>query len=203
MATTTIERSPLQFKPWMAWLGAAVVILLILASAYNSLVDGDIAVKNAWGEVPVQYQRRFDVASQEAQIVGAAANHETEIFQLLSEQNQQKDAIAGLLARYKNVPLQGPEAAALMTQLAAFDAKFQASQIKFAAYVADNPDIQSMQLYLDFQTTVEGSENRIGVARKDFNTAVTAMQGKTRRFPGNLLATCQFLLTSSKFPNDF
>lgn len=187
-STFTNPLAGFKFQRWMGWAIAGLIIAAILGSIYNGLVDGDLAVKNTWGEVQVQYQRRMDVINTEVSIVGAAANHETDIFDLLRQQNQQADALGKLLAQYKNTPPTGPEAAALLKQLQAFDASFVQSQIKFNVYVASNPQITSMPLYENLQVVAEGSENRIGTARRDYNNAVTAMQGRTRHFPGNLFA---------------
>ena len=70
------------------------------------------------------------------------------------------------------------------SQLAAFDAAVN----NFTVYVADNPEIVSAQLYSDFTVTIEGTENRINVARRDYNEAVRLFRTRVRSFPNILIA---------------
>ncbi len=185
-----MERKGIPMWAIVAGVVAAILLLVIcpLGNAYNGLVNADLAVENTWAEIQVQYQRRFDAVSTQVQIVGAAANQEQTIFDILRQQNQQANELDQLLEGYSQNPPQGAEAEELLRRLQEFDASYQASQAQFLVYVADNPEITSMPLYEDLLVTVEGSENRIAIARRDYNTAVNDMKGRLRRFPGNLVA---------------
>lgn len=159
-------------------LAAVAIIALVLIVGYNDLVGKDENVMNSWAQVQNTYQRRADLAQQLVDAVNAEMAQELEIFVTLQEQ------AAALAASQASVPDTEADAAALEARYAAFDQAL----INAIAYTADNPDIVSADLMENLMIQVEGSENRVAVARRDYNNAVTAYRNATRRFPGSLLA---------------
>jgi LemA protein len=163
-------------------LHAAAICLALLACGcgYNRLQADDEAVKAAWAEVLNQYQRRADlVPSLVNTVKGFAA--------------QERDVLLGVTnARAKVGSVQATPA--LVDDPDAF-AKFQAAQADMTSalsrllVVAENyPQLKSDANFRDLQAQLEGTENRIAVARKRYIAAVQAYNVDVRSFPSNLTA---------------
>lgn len=154
----------------------------IVGGAYNGLVSSSNNVENQWANVQSAYQRRLDLVNQTLPAVIGGSQQELAVFKILRDQAA---ALAGAFNQngQTTVP-QGADAQKLQQQIANFDKAW----VNALVYTADNPDINSTQLYSDFMVQVEGSENRINVARRDYNTSVTAYRNKVQMFPGNIIA---------------
>lgn len=160
----------------------ACVAVAAVVGTYNGLVTSSNNVENQWADVQSAYQRRLDLVNQTLPAVIGGAQQELAVFKTL------RDQAAALAGAFNNngqteVP-QGNEAQKLQQQIADFDKAW----VNALVYTADNPEITSTTLYSDFMVQVEGSENRINVARKDFNLAVTNYRNKVQKFPGNIIA---------------
>ncbi len=159
---------------------AVVAIIAIWAiSGYNSLVGMDENVSNQWANVETQYQRRADLIPNLVNTVKGYAAHEKEtlegVMAARSQATQIKVAPTDLtpekLAEYQKA--QGQLATALGRLLA----------------ITENyPDLKANQNFLELQAQLEGTENRINVARKNFNDAAKTYNTTIRRFPKNILA---------------
>lgn len=168
----------------------AIVVFVIfvcgasIASTYNGMVRSANNVRMVWADVESAYQRRLDLVNQTLPSVVAGAQQELAVFKTL------RDQAAALSASFKRDELgqpivpQGADAQNIQQQIVAFDRAW----INALAYMADNPEIQSTQLYSNFMIQVEGSENRINVARRDYNAAVNDYRNTTQTFPNNLAA---------------
>jgi LemA protein len=161
------------------------VSLLILAAAlsgcgYNTLQSTDEQIKAGWAEVLNQYQRRADLVPNLVNVVKGYAAHEKEVFTRVTE------------ARAKVGSIQAtPE---LLGDEQAF-ARFQAAQGELSSAlsrliaVAENyPQLKADGLFRDLQAQLEGTENRITVARNRYIQAVQAYNVTVRQFPSNLTA---------------
>jgi len=161
-------------------MGGVLAALLLSGCGYNTIQTQDEAVKAAWSEVVNQYQRRADLAPNLVNTVkGYAA--------------QEKSVLIGVTeARAKVGTIQAtPE---LVNNEAAFK-KFQAAQgeltaaLKSLIAVSENyPQLKSDQNFRDLQAQLEGTENRITVARNRYIDAVRAYNVTIRSFPSNLTA---------------
>lgn len=162
---------------------AIVAVVAIIAfwaiSGYNSLVGMDENVSNQWANVETQYQRRADLIPNLVNTVKGYAAHEKEtlegVMAARSQATQIKVDPTGLtpekLAEYQKA--QGQLATALGRLLA----------------ITENyPDLKANQNFLELQAQLEGTENRINVARKNFNDAAKTYNTTIRRFPKNILA---------------
>lgn len=159
---------------------AVVGIIAIWAiSGYNSLVGMDENVSNQWANVETQYQRRADLIPNLVNTVKGYAAHEKEtlegVMAARSQATQIKvdptDLTPEKLAEYQKA--QGQLATALGRLLA----------------ITENyPDLKANQNFLELQAQLEGTENRINVARKNFNDAAKTYNTTIRRFPKNILA---------------
>ena len=160
-----------------------VAIVAIIAfwaiSGYNSLVSMDENVSNQWANVETQYQRRADLIPNLVNTVKGYAAHEKEtlegVIAARSQATQIKvdptDLTPEKLAEYQKA--QGQLATALG---------------KLLAITENYPDLKANQNFLELQAQLEGTENRINVARKNFNDAAKTYNTTIRRFPKNILA---------------
>jgi LemA protein len=163
---------------------AGTVVLVasfgLTGCGYNKLQNQDEAVKAAWSEVLNQYQRRADlIPNLVATVKGYAAQEERVLVQVTAARG-----------RVGSIQLT-PE---LINDPAAF-AKFQAAQgeltqaLKSLIAVTENyPDLKSDANFRDLQVQLEGTENRITVARNRYIDAVRAYNVTVREFPTNLTA---------------
>ena len=159
---------------------AVVAVIAIWAiSGYNSLVGMDENVSNQWANVETQYQHRADLIPNLVNTVKGYAAHEKEtlegVIAARSQATQIKvdptDLTPEKLAEYQKA--QGQLATALG---------------KLLAITENYPDLKANQNFLELQAQLEGTENRINVARKNFNDAAKTYNTAIRRFPKNILA---------------
>ncbi|HXG28907.1 MAG TPA: LemA family protein [Nevskiales bacterium] len=161
-------------------------LMLILTTAllsgcgYNTLQAQDEQIKASWAEVLNQYQRRADLVPNLVSTVKAFAAQEREVFIQVTEARAR---VGGIQAT--------PE---LINDPQAF-AQFQAAQAQMTAalsrllLVAENyPQLKSDANFRDLQAQLEGTENRIAVARRRYIEAVQAYNTTVRSFPSNLTA---------------
>ena len=148
-------------------------------SGYNGMVEMDEQVQNSWANVETQYQRRADLIPNLVSTVKGYAKHEQ---QTLEEVVKARSEATQLKVDAENLT---PE------KLAAFQ-KAQSgvsSALGRLLAVAENyPDLKANQNFLELQSQLEGTENRITVARKDFNDTAKSYNQAIRQFPKNILA---------------
>lgn len=154
--------------------------LLLSGCGYNTLQTGDEQVSAAWAEVLNQYKRRADLIPNLVKVVEGFAAQEKEV---LLGVTKARASVGSMQAT--------PE---LINDPAAF-AKFQAAQAQMSGalsrllLVAENyPQLKSDANFRDLQAQLEGTENRITVARNRYIKAVQAFNGTVRQFPSNLTA---------------
>ena len=164
---------------WIIPVAIVVVIVLCAIGGYNGMVKMDEQVQNKWANVETQYQRRADLIPNLVSTVKGYAKHEQQtledVVKARSEATQVKVDAENLT----------PE------KLAAFQ-KAQSgvsSALGRLLAVAENyPDLKANQNFLELQSQLEGTENRITVARKDFNDTAKLYNQAIRQFPKNILA---------------
>ena len=180
-------------KKLLIGLAILAVIFLYVKSTYNGLVAKDEDVKRTWAEVQNQYQRRSDLIENLVNTVKGAANFEqktlTDVINARASATQMKVDINDLT----------PE------KLAAFQAaQGQLSQAlgRLMMITENYPTLKANQNFLDLQVQIEGTENRVTVARKDFNESVQVYNTKARSFPTNLFANMFGLKAKPTFEAD-
>jgi LemA protein len=177
-----------------------VVPVVIVAASYNSLVNKEESVLTAWGQVESQFQRRADLVPALVESVTRYMRHERETLTEVTERRGQglerlSDAVEQLargvatLAEASNAEdktlIEDQEA---LTRLYAGSAAIGKDIKGLLAVVEDYPELASSDQFLELQAQLEGTENRINVARLRFNEAVGAFNSASRRIPGNLAA---------------
>lgn len=159
----------------------AIVALLALwgAGAYNGMVSMDENVQNKWANVETQYQRRADLIPNLVNTVKGYAAHEKttleDVVKARSEATSVKIDPTNItpeqMKQYQTA--QGSVSSALGRLL----------------MVAENyPELKANENFLELQSQLEGTENRINVARKDFNDAAKEYNVSIRRFPKSIIA---------------
>ncbi len=151
--------------------GILVLVLIWLFSGYNGLVSQRETVDNKWNQVETQYQRRFDLVPNLVSTVKGAANFEQSTFTAIAEARSQWQGAAG------NRTAQVGAAQSLDSALS-----------RLILTVEAYPQLQATQAFRDLMTQLEGTENRIAVARKDYNDAVRDYNVRVKSFPTNVLA---------------
>ncbi len=163
--------------PLIIILGLIVILGFIGCNGYNGLVTADQNVKKVWGNVETNYQRRTDLYSSVIKTVEASANFEKSVL---------TDVVAARArATSINVDITDQQS---LDQYQQAQGQLQSSFGRLLATVEAYPDIKTTKAFQDFQTQIEGTENRINVARQDYNKAVEGYNLKVKRFPNNLLA---------------
>ena len=165
--------------PWIVVLGILAIIALWVANVYNSFVAAEEEVESAWSQVENQYQRRADLVPNLVATVKGYAAHESETLQGVVD------------ARARATQITIDPATATPEQLAAFQAaQGELSQAlgKLFAIAENYPDLKANENFRDLQAQLEGTENRITIARQLFNESARNYNTRIRRFPNNIIA---------------
>lgn len=161
-----------------------IVVIALVAiwgiSSYNGLVSMDENVSNQWANVETQYQRRSDLIPNLVNTVKGYAKHESQTLE------------AVMAARSQATQVKIDPSNCTPQQLAAYQ-KAQGDVTialgKLLAITENYPDLKANQNFLELQSQLEGTENRINVARKDFNDTAKKYNTSLRRFPRNIIAS--------------
>jgi LemA protein len=163
-----------------ATLLAVAAALVLSGCGYNTLQQQDEGIKGAWSEVLNQYQRRADLVPNLVNTVKGYAAQEEKV---LTEVTQARANVAGIKATPEliNDPVAFQKFIAAQNQL-------QGSLSRLLVVAENYPQLKSDALFRDLQAQLEGTENRITVARKRYIDQVQAFNTTVRSFPTNLTA---------------
>ncbi|HIJ78601.1 MAG: LemA family protein [Desulfobulbaceae bacterium] len=151
---------------------------------YNTIQQNDEAVIAAWGDVEASYQRRNDLIPNLVETVKAYAAHEKDTLTAVTEARAKVGQI-----KLGSDTLNNPAA---LANFQAAQGQMTSALSKLMVVVERYPDLKANQNFRDLQHQLEGTENRINVARVRFNEAVRIFNTSIRTFPNNL--TNNFLL---------
>lgn len=168
----------------MAVLAMIFSCLLIEGCGYNTMQKNEEAVIAAWGDVEAAYQRRSDLIPNLVEVVKGYAAHEKDTLSAVTEAR----AKVGQLKVDASM-LNNPEAIA---NFQAAQGSLSSALSRLMVVVEKYPDLKANQNFLDLQHQLEGTENRINVARVRYNESVQTFNTSIRVFPNNL--TNKFLL---------
>ena len=167
-------------KKWIVPVVIIALVFLFAISSYNGLVGTQADAKTAWSKVESSYQRRNDLIGNLVKTVQGAADFEKSTL----------EAVIGARARATQMTI---DPANLTPENIA---KFQAAQgelsgalSRLLVTVEQYPDLKANQNFRDLQAQLEGTENRIKVARNDFNDAVQSYNTSVKTFPAILYAS--------------
>ena len=163
---------------WIVPLALIAIVGFSAMGSYNGFVSLDEDVDGQWANVETQYQRRFDLIPNLVATVKGVAEFEQETLTAVTEARA---------SAFNAMQAVGEGTGSI--------ADFQQSNLVLGramngllGYSERYPELKANQNFSDLQAQLEGTENRIAVARKDFNASVKAYNGKVRRFPGSLWA---------------
>lgn len=169
------------------FIGLLVVVLLAVGwvwTSYNGLVRASEAVDASWAQVETQYQRRFDLVPNLQATVQGAADFEQETYTAVTQARSQ----------WQQAGTRGEQIEAA----GAFDSALSRLLVTVEKY----PDLKATQAFSDFMVQLEGTENRISVARRDFNETVRGYNVFIKVFPRNVLAAAFGYEPSAFFESD-
>ena len=157
----------------------AVILLFggCACTRYNGLVTSDQGVKTSWSNVETNYQRRTDLYNSVIKVIEGSANFEKSTL---------KDVITAR-SKATSVTVDVNDSNSLAAYQRA-QGQLQGSFSRLMAVAEAYPDLKTTQQFQNFQTDISGTENRINVARRDFNDAVNQYTLKVKTFPNNLFA---------------
>ncbi len=161
-------------------LGALVLAVLLGVGKYNALVNGREDTKAKWSEIDNQYQRRYDLVPQLVETVRGAANFEQATLTQVIEAR----ASVGRVQLPSTLPTDPAQVQAYVQA----QNQLGGALSRLFAVAEQYPTLRASQNFLSLQDQLEGTENRIAVARRDYIDAATAYNKQTRVFPGNLIA---------------
>ncbi len=174
-------------KGWIIAIGIIVVIIVftivilsVFTGKYNSFVSGEETVKSAWGEVENKYQQRFDLIPNLVETVKGYAKHEKETFVDVTEARSKISQINMSPDMLKN--------ADQFSKFSEAQSGLSSALSKLMVVVEKYPELKANQNFLGLQSQLEGSENRIAVARKRFNDAAQEYNTTIKKFPNNIIA---------------
>ncbi len=164
---------------WIAVAAVAVLGVVWVYRTYNRFVRMDEEVKNAWAQVETQYQRRSDLIPNLVNTVKGYAAHERETLEGVIEAR----------AKATSVNLSVDELTpATMAEFQRAQEGVRSALGRLLVVAERYPDLKANQNFQELQAQLEGTENRIAVARERFNTAVRAYNVSVRRFPAVIIA---------------
>ncbi len=165
-------------------LGLIIIIVLILllggcgCNSYNGLVKGDQSVQQAWSNVETNYQRRTDLYNSVVKTIQGSANFEKSTLTAVIEARAKKATSVHVDVNDSNS----------LAQYQRAQGQLQSAMGRLLAVAEAYPQLQTTQAFQDFQTQIEGTENRINIARRDYNDAVNQYNLSVRTFPNSIFA---------------
>lgn len=167
---------------YLVLIGIVITILILgnsFKNIYNGMVDKDETTNKQWANVENVYQRRADLIPNLVKVVGKYAEHEKETFVGVAEA---RTKVSQINIDNSNLTSENIQ-------------KFQAAQdglssalSKLMVVVEKYPELKANQGFLDLQTQLEGTENRITVERMNYNNVASIYNTYIRRFPKNIVA---------------
>lgn len=154
------------------------ILILLGGCGYNSLQVQEEAVFKAWADIEATLQRRGDLIPNLVETVKGYAKHEAETLEAVINARAKATSL-----KISTDDLSNPTA---MANFQAAQGGLTSALGKLMVVVEKYPDLKANQNFLDLQTQLEGTENRINVARQRYNKTVEEFNGAIRQFPASL-----------------
>ena len=154
----------------IAIIAIVVIALVFIVPKYNSLVNGEEQIVSSWAQVENQLQRRFDLIPNLVQTAKGYAAHEEEVF---TQTAQARTEYGG---------------AATVEEVAQANDDLSSALSRLLVVVENYPQLKSDVQFTRLMDELAGTENRLAVARQDYNEVVRTFNRDVRSFPGNLIA---------------
>lgn len=159
----------------MLFIGSAILVVIAIIgiyvfSKYNSFVTSEENITSKWSQVENQLQRRFDLIPNLVNTAKGYAKHEEDIFLKLADARSEYGSANSL------------------EEMSAANNELSAALSNLFVVVENYPELKSNEQFNMLMTELAGTENRIAVARKDYNEAVQDYNGSVRKVPGSIIA---------------
>ena len=156
----------------MGWIILAIVVIIVIAiiSMYNGLVSARVKVDNAWSQIDVQLQRRFDLIPNFVETVKGYMTHESETF----------EKIAALRTSWANSSSVGEKAK--------LDGELSGALKTIMAVSENYPELKANTNFSELSEELRNTENKISFSRQFYNDSVTMYNTKLELFPSNIIA---------------
>ena len=157
----------------MGWIILAIVVILVIAfiAIYNGLVSKRQNVKNAWSQIDVQLQRRFDLIPNLVETVKGYMAHEKEVL----------EKVTSLRSSWAE--------ANTVAEKSALDNELSCALKTILAVSENYPDLKTNQNFADLQEELRTTENKISFSRQFYNDTVTIYNTSLETFPSNVIAS--------------
>lgn len=168
------------------WIALIIIVLLILwiISVYNGLVKSRLKVDNAWSQIDVQLQRRFDLIPNFVETVKGYMKHESETF----------EKIAALRTSWANSTTVGEKAK--------LDGELSGALKTIMAVSENYPELKANQNFSELSEELRNTENKISFSRQFYNDSVTMYNTKLALFPSNIVANIFNFQTKELFATE-
>jgi LemA protein len=174
-------------KGYSRFIVFAALVSILSGCGYNTMQANEEAVIAAWGDVEASYQRRADLIPNLVEVVKGYAKHEADTLKAVTEAR----AKVGSIQASKEL-INDPQA---LTRFQQAQGELSGALSRLMVVVERYPDLKANQNFLDLQNQLEGTENRINVARVRYNKAVQVFNTSIRTFPNSLTNSLLLHLT--------
>ena len=164
---------------WIVPVAIVVIVIMWAVGAYNGMVTLDEGVQGKWADVETQYQRRADLIPNLVSTVKGYAAHESETLESVVKARSEASSVK---VDPENLT---PEK---LAEYQKAQSGVSSALGRLMVIVEKYPDLKANQNFLELQSQLEGTENRINVARRDFNEAAKNYNTVIRSFPKNIFA---------------
>lgn len=164
---------------WIIPVALVVIVIMWAVGAYNGMVTLDEGVQGKWADVETQYQRRADLIPNLVSTVKGYAAHESETLESVVKARSEASSVK---VDPENLT---PEQ---LTEYQKAQSGVSSALGRLMVVVEKYPDLKANQNFMELQSQLEGTENRINVARRDFNEAAKNYNTVIRSFPKNIFA---------------
>ena len=155
------------------------ILAVVMVFSYNGMVSKEEAVNTAWSNVQTQYQRRSDLIPNLVNTVKGYAKHESATL----------ENVVAARSKATQITMEAEDLTPEnMQRIQAAQGELSTALGKLLAITENYPDLKANQNFSELQAQLEGTENRINVARKDFNDTARQYNTKVRQFPQSLIA---------------
>ena len=172
----------MNIKKHLGWIIPAIIVVIIIfwgIGGYNGMVSLDEGVQNKWADVETQYQRRADLIPNLVNTVKGYAAHESQTLENVVKARSEASSVK---VDPQNIT---PEK---LAEYQKAQSGVSSALGRLMVIVEKYPDLKANQNFLELQSQLEGTENRINTARRDFNEAAKGFNTEIRRFPKTILA---------------
>ena len=172
----------MNIKKHLGWIIPAIIVVIIIfwgIGGYNGMVSLDEGVQNKWADVETQYQRRADLIPNLVNTVKGYAAHESQTLENVVKARSEASSVK---VDPQNIT---PEK---LAEYQKAQSGVSSALGRLMVIVEKYPDLKANQNFMELQSQLEGTENRINVARRDFNEAAKNYNTVIRSFPKNIFA---------------